>query len=205
MSKLNKDKREAIIANAIAKSPVPARFAAYGKRHDAWVEKCRIESLGGAKEVSRIEKVIQKAAKVLAEVPEHLLSSRSQLATDYEIYLNVAGCAYHAYFPQVEGGERLRKPCVNGASNKRFVLEADHPLAVEFFELEEERKTIGAIEESIRTQARATVYSCTTVKGLLGVWPEAVELLPSSDAIVAAGLPSVDVRELNTLIGLPTE
>lgn len=205
MTKLNKDMRAAIIANAVEKSPVPARLAAYEKRHDAWVEKCRIESLGGAKEVGRIMRAVAKAEKALAEIPSVLLNNSALLSTDYEIYLNVAGCAYHAYFPRTEAGDRARKPCVNGATGKRFSIEADNPLAVEFFELEQERSAIENIEASIRTQAEAAVSSCTTIKRLLEVWPEAVELIPRHDAVVAAGLPSVNVQELNTLIGLPTE
>ena len=84
------------------------------------------------------------------------------------------------------------------------MLAADHPLSVEFSQLEDERETLAKKRDDLRTEVRAAVNSCTTVAKLLRIWPEAKELLPAY-ATQTTNLPAVQVDKLNAAIGLPTE
>jgi hypothetical protein len=84
------------------------------------------------------------------------------------------------------------------------MLSADHPLTVEFEALGTIEADLNDRRNKLKYDVRAMVNSVTTVARLLAVWPEAKELIPTY-AVQPKNLPAVNVEQLNSAIGLPTE
>lgn len=60
-------------------------------------------------------------------------------------------------------------------------------------------------ESQIEGEVYALVHSVSSVKKLLEVWPEAVEILPKHLSPPPTNLPTVVIEDLNARIGLPSE
>lgn len=193
MTKLTIAMRDTIVANAVDKAGINKELAAHQQRRKAWAEKVADESVGGAEVVAKLNEANRKIAKIVASLPNDL---RQTLRAG-----PMAGSIYAAF-----GGRRCYVNAWDGERPARggLMLATDHPLSVEFYELEDAARAIEKKRDDLKIEVRAAVDSVTTVGKLLSVWPEAKELLPTY-AAQPKNLPAVRVDKLNAAIGLPTE
>ena len=190
MTRLTNNMREAIIENAIAKSTLPERFAALDKRAEKWREDVRIAALGGPAEAKKIEAANRRILKQLEKFPSDVVME--PFRTGHNLMANFAG--------ERQWLEYADEQVVTAEPT----FTADHPVTIERGEISNARDALNVERSEIEQLVAATVHSVTTIKKLLEVWPECVELIPSADAPMA-NLPAVPVPELNALIGLPSQ
>lgn len=197
MTRLNRRIKDDIIANAVIKAGVPEKKKALIKRRADWVENVRLAAIGG----KEVDKKIQSIKKRFEELPKGIIES-GVFRTDYDIYLNVAGARFRAYF---NGKDNYQGDQVHKITPAGFTIKADDPLAKEFTAIEKEEGAISEEESTIRVNVEGALSEVTTVKKLLEAWPEVKELLPSDLSPVKKQLPAVKSSDINKLIGLPSE
>ena len=84
-------------------------------------------------------------------------------------------------------------------------LTADNPLVQKFLDAEKALEDLKSSRQQIKDNVQAVVYSVSTIKRLIEVWPESAELIPTDVEVVRAGLPAINFENLNASIGIPTE
>lgn len=192
MTKLTNHIRDSIVGNALDKAGVNKARAEYREKRKAWAEAVADESLGSPEVRAQLDAANQKVAKIVKSLPEKFRDPVQLGPRTGGIYVSFGGRRTHVnewvdYRPALSD----------------MMLAADHPLSVQFEQLENEDKAITEKRDAIRTQVRAALSNVNTVKQLLAVWPEAAELLPT-EAAPKPTLPAVCVADLNAAIGLPT-
>lgn len=215
ITRLNKDIRAQIVANAVEASPVPAAKKAISKRSAEFSEHVRLDSIGGAG-VDGSLKAIQKEISVLVErrgIPMHLRPdvrfSKANYVTasfggvDWTLYLDGRMRKSNPYSSEHiidswgQAGQKFTR-------NDRSEYDAEHHFTKEFQAIRDEGIRVTELEENIRRQVAATVGSFNTVKKLIEHWPEAAALIPkSTEAQSKPTALSVQISGLNDLIGLP--
>lgn len=201
MTRLNRRIKDDIIDNAVIKAGIPGRKEALITRRAEWAERVRIAAIGGEEMDKKIQSIKKRFENAVKEVPDSVLEN-TVFRTDYDIYLNVAGARFRAYF---NGKGYYRGDQVYRITPADFTIKADDPLAKEFSDIEAEESAISEEESTIRVNVEGALSEVTTVKKLLEVWPEVKELLPSDLSPVKKQLPAVKSSDLNKLIGLPSE
>lgn len=197
MTRLNKMTREAIIDNAVKKSNHAECIAKITVDWADWAERVRIASLP-KNMTERADRVYIEVKSMLKDIPEEYLSvDRTRRAY---MYVNVAGQRIHAYF---SGNANAEKHIYRFAPSHPNITAGD-PLVDQFFALEKRVKKAANYKKSLRINVSAMVYSVTTIEKLLKVWPEVAELLPKETAPTVQ-LPSIQLADLNAMIGLPSE
>jgi hypothetical protein len=201
MTRLNRRIKDDIIDNAVIKAGIPGRKEALITRRAEWAERVRIAAIGGEEMDKKIQSIKKRFENAVKEVPDSVLENKV-FRTDFDIYLNVAGARFRAYF---NGKGNYRGDQVYRITPDDFTIKADDPLAKEFSDIEAEESAISEEESTIRVNVEGALSEVTTVKKLLEVWPEVKELLPSDLSPVKKQLPAVKSSDLNKLIGLPSE
>lgn len=84
-------------------------------------------------------------------------------------------------------------------------LTADNPLIQKFLDAEKALEDLKTSRDSIKENVKAVVYSVSSTKRLIEVWPESAELIPTDVEVVRAGLPAINFTSLNASIGIPSE
>lgn len=197
MTRLTNNLRDKIVANAMAKTPLAAEKATLQQDKYTLAEAFRIASLGGPEEAARLQRVNARLEKEIAAIPDALRNTFTPMRHDYDMgRMNLGGLRVNLPYA---AGTADRRICPTGA-----VFEGDHPLVLQFHELTNRGADIEKRSSDLRIQVNAVLDSCTTVKKLLDVWPEAKELLPTDVEEARPQLPAVQTAELNALIGLPT-
>lgn len=201
MTRLNRRIKDDIISNAVIKAGIPEKKKALIKRRADWVENVRLAAIGGKEVDKKIQAIKKRFEKAVEELPKGIIES-DVFRTDYDIYLNVAGARFRAYF---NGKDNYRGDQVHKITPADFTIKADDPLAKEFTAIEAEEGAISEEESTIRVNVEGALSEVTTLKKLMEVWPEVKELLPSDLSPVKKQLPAVKSEDLNKLIGLPSE
>lgn len=184
--------RDAVVENAMRKAGIYDQEAACKADRVVWANAVADESLGGAEAIQLLDAANKKVAKIVASLPKHLQEDVRLGPLTSSIVGTFAGCRH--YINEWDGS----RPA------KNVLLDAEHPLSIEFFALEARKTDLSKKRGDLRTDVRAALNSVTTVARLLKVWPEVKELLPTS-AAPTTNLPAVKVEHLNAAIGLPTE
>jgi hypothetical protein len=197
MSKrLNTWMREQIVANALEKSGLNQQMEQYKADRAAWANAVADESMGGSQAMALIldteKKAVKLMEKIKGQVPEGALRTPYIAVRVGDIMANIAGCK--VYVSEWEGKRPARD----------VTLTADHPMAIQFFDLENRKSDLSEKRRTLKANVKAAVDSVSTVSALLKAWPEAVELLPN-DVAPAPQLPAVQAADLNKLIGLPSD
>lgn len=198
MTRLTNEIRDKIINNAIVK--------AVGDR-----ESVQLKTLGDKFSAKLIETAVGDKAGELAKINQKIKDLIASIPSDFRIYetdehlnrtdyvrLNIAGQAVDWSFDKAE-----IFPLTSWYN--RFVIPQGHELVTIMEAYRAEQKTIDDIKANVRENVKALVYSVTTVKKLLEVWPESVELIPTNVAKPVVQLPSIKIEQLNALIGVPSE
>lgn len=82
------------------------------------------------------------------------------------------------------------------------VYDGDHPFAIEYQEIVADLENHQALEASARSQARAVLLSCYSLKALLEVWPEVEPFAQFLRLDRAFNLPAPPIKDLNQLLKL---
>lgn len=204
MIRLNRDSKAAIVRNAVEKAGINTRGGALTKHRANWAEAVRLDALGGKAVEKRIKLLEKRFEKALADLPDGVRADEL-FRTDYDIMVNVAGLSFRAHFNGMRshgGDDHIYR--VTPASH---TLKPKSPLVAEFHAIEQEQAGIDDAIDAIRAKVHGTLSRFNTVAQLLKAWPEAKELLPADIGAVvkAAQLPAVQTKDLNKLIGLPSE
>lgn len=201
MTRLNNRIKEQIVDNAVVKAGLVEKKAALRERRAVWLESVRIQSIGGEEVEAKIKSAETKIKSALKGVPEEILNG-GVFRTDYDIYLNVAGCSFRAYF---NGGSNYHGDQVHRVTPTRHTIQQGDPLVEEFHAIEAVDRELTDQEQTVRANVAGAVSKVGSVKKLLEMWPEAKELLPEDLSPVKKQLPAVKTEDLNAMIGLPTE
>ncbi len=207
MTRLNNNIREQILANALVKSGVVERESKLRTRRADLAENCRLHAIGGVEGEKKIRDVIEKRKVMFKELNlKYSLYGRmtSSLCEDHRVYVAFGGMSTLLYFngENSKCGESVYKsPTVD----QRVLFDAEHELSTTFTEIEKESEIVKSLREQVTVNTNAVLKSVTTIKKLIEVWPESKELIPSKVDTDISNLPSVDVNQLNTMIGIPTD
>jgi hypothetical protein len=199
--RLTKEIKLQIISGAVVKAGIPAEEEALRLRRVDWAEAVRVDSLGGKGGAEAVDKAIEQIKAITMALPEGVTTAHNPINIDRDFYLNCGGISIRPRFNGTLGydscHEAVRKPC------RSCKLAADHPLAIEFHQLEQDAKSLKDRREHIENGVAAAMSGINTDNQLLKVWPEAAELMPKK--ITTVRLPAVQTVDLNALIGLPSE
>lgn len=201
--KLTNAIREVIVHNAVAKSGLNDVRDAIVKQRAEWAEKVRLEAIGGTGEDRKLAEINDQYKTLCKLVPKSLRnSSRNPARTTNEIWVNVAGISFSAYFHgdiDYNRGDQIYR-----ISPSSHTLLADNPLVAEFHEIHNKQAEYDDKLSTLMNSVRAAVQKVTTVKKLLEVWPEAKELIPEEVEKQVKQLPAIKTEDLNKMIGLPS-
>lgn len=194
MTRLTKEMRSQIIANAVEKAGLNQRREALTAKRAEWAENVRIDSVGGVEKHGELIKLQDQYQALAARIPLNLRSEYSGfIAKRGSFSLNLAGARLKVN--EYEGSK---------IAPREHTITADNPLVQQFYDLEAEERAIDSEKDRISVNVRAVIEQANTIKQLLDMWPECVELLPAVEERKAT-LPTVKLADLNALVGLPTD
>lgn len=205
MTRLNTRIRNAIVDAAIEKSGINGEKDELTKRRAAWAEVVRIEAIGGPEVLAKVEAIDRRLKRLLKDLPDHLVGERAAIKTRQSIFLNVAGMRDYVYFSGQFGHRAGGLTPIEKITPQEFTLKGDNPLVHEFMVIEKIKSELDDKESNLRRNVRVTVNKFGTIKRLTEAWPEAAELLPKDQSPVKTNLPAIPVKDLNSMIGLPTD
>lgn len=199
--RLTNEIKQKIVNAAIDKAGIPAEEEALRLRCVDWAEAVRVDSLGGKEGAEAVDNAIEQIKVITAALPAGVTTGYNPVNIDSDFYLNCGGISLHprfnGTFGYVSSHKTVKKPC------RSCKLSADHPLAIEFHQLDQDAQLLKEKRERIETSVAAAMSGINTDNQLLKVWPEAAELIPKE--IKKVQLPAVQTADLNTLIGLLSE
>lgn len=198
MTRLTNEIRDKIINNAITKAIGEREKVQLKSFADKFSDELVKTALGDRLDsLTKIEKDIKK---LIDKIPEEFRTYEDEYhVIKYDVVrLNIAGQAVDWEFDEPRIFPR-------NTWRDRYVIPQGHVLVGMMDDYRAEQKAISDIKTNVRENVRALVYSVTTVKKLLEVWPESLELIPSNVEKPIVQLPSIKIEQLNALIGVPTE
>ncbi len=198
MTRLTNEIRDKIINNAVTKAigdRETVQLKAFADKFSAKL----IETAVGDK-VQELVDLEQKIKALVTSIPSDFViyETDEHLNRDKYVRLNIAGQAVDWQFDKEEVF-----PVTTW--HNRYVIPQGHELVSLMDDYRAEVKAIDDIKTNVRENVSALVYSVTTVKKLLEVWPESVELIPTNVAKPVVNLPSIKIEQLNALIGVPSD
>lgn len=198
MSRLTNEIRDKIIDNAIKKALGDRESVQLKELADKFSAKLIETAVGD--NLKKLKMIEQSIADLISQIPENFrqYETETHVRKDSVVRLNIAGQAVDWYFDN----EQIF-PFTSW--RERYVIPQGHFLADLMEDYRTEQKKIEDIRSNVRENVRALVYSVTTVKKLLEVWPESLELIPTNVAKPVVQLPSIKIEQLNALIGVPSE
>jgi Nucleotide modification associated domain 5 len=197
MTRLTKDSRNKIIENAVSK-------ATHDKcsRRDELLNAFKQNVINffndteDGKEATKIDKEIKKLVKQIPKKYKSGYTYNYVYESSY-LYLNIGGMSYDLNTGYIIIPYNTRY--------ERLVIPAEHELVNQFNELEKLRGEIEEIKNTVSGTVGGLVHSVTTVKRLIEVWPESVELIPKNIDRPLSNLPAVKIQDLNSMIGIPSK
>lgn len=194
--------KDIIIENAVKKSGLLDKQADIRVKFATWVEKVRIDALGGKAIADNVDRLIGEMKRLSDQLPKSLRQDK-MCRTDKGLYVNVAGKSLYMRFNGLKKYSdnviQIYKP-----TSESHTLIGGSPLAIEFDDIDgEDRDNQNAIRD-LRVEIGGVLSNFSTDKTLLKVWPEAIELLPNYIPETKSQLPAIRTEDLNKLIGLPT-
>lgn len=194
--------KDIIVENTVKKSGLLDKQADIRAKFAVWVEKVRVDALGGQVAADNIDRLISEIKHLSDQLPKSLQQD-NMCRTDNGLYINVAGKSLHMRFNGMkyyrDNVTQIYKPTPGS-----HILIGGSPLAIEFDDIDgEDRDNQNAIRD-LRIKIKGILSNFSIDKTLLKVWPEAVELLPNYIPETKSQLPVVRTEELNKLIGLPS-
>lgn len=198
MTRLTNEIRDKIISNAITKAIGERETVQLKSFEDKFSDELVKTALGDR--LGNLTKIEKEIKKLIDKIPEEFRNWEGEHhVIKYNVVrLNIAGQAVDWAFDEPRIFPR-------NTWRDRYVIPQGHELVKMMDDYRAEQKAISDIKTNVRENVRALVYSVTTVKKLLEVWPESLELIPSNIEKPIVQLPSIKIEQLNALIGVPTE
>jgi len=195
MSRLNKATRDYIIGRAFEKAGIPALEDKLKAQLYDWADRLRVHTNGMSD--AELDAISAKIAKLQAQLPKGLDTQYTVIRKDDGCYPILGGLqvGYHYFSTEKDSRYTIYRPNIP----------SEHPLALEWYSIEDQRKELADRRKVLRAQVESITDSVTTIKKLLEVWPEVRELLPPNEQPVISNVPAVLISSLNAAIGLPTE
>ncbi|WIC41613.1 hypothetical protein [Salmonella phage SP154] len=198
--------RDEIVKAAVAKSGFPKRIEEARTALEDIKMECWIAAFGGLKTYRRlcdrfetIEEKINELRKSGVNVP-----SLGSGHTWSNSKLNLAGMQVPS--PDMNWvSDKFKELRVIYMYDSKPTLTADNPLVQKFLDAEKALEDLKSSRQQIKNNVQAVVYSVSTTKRLIEVWPESAELIPREVEVVRAGLPAINFESLNASIGIPSE
>lgn len=106
------------------------------------------------------------------------------------------------YYRHLEFPNDIRKRVRSADHNKVFLLEPGHPIYARLFELEAKESALKEAKGLARHQAKAVLYSVTTVAKLVSVWPEVTPFVQKFIDAPEPTLPALPIPSLNQMLSL---
>jgi hypothetical protein len=196
MTRLTNTIRHKIVANAVEKATTVQNEEIKVLENTFSAELIKFATGDKIEELVKLKK---QFTKFISTIPEEFLVRKDydHINTDSVVLLNIAGKTVNWEF----------EDCVIFPKNNscdRYVILADNPLSDMFDNIHNKKQKRKEIKETVRVNVWAVLNSVTTVKKLLEVWPESAELIPSEIEKPAINLPTVQIADLNNMIGVPT-
>lgn len=206
--RLTNDARKKIIAAAMDKSGFPKRIEEARANVEKVKMECLIASFGGLKAyrrlVDRIKTIKDKCKSLKSE--GILISSVTNYSTWNANMMNLGGMNIsYPNYSVLEQEEFVGLHFIRLDDGAKPTLTADNPLVQKFLDAEKALQDLESSSRSIEENVKAVVYSVSSTKRLVEVWPEAAELIPSDIEVVRAALPAIDFNNLNASIGIPSD
>lgn len=198
MSRLTNEIRDKIVNNAIKKALSDRESVQLKELADKFSAKLIETAVGD--NLQKLKAIDSSIANLITQIPENFRQHETEthVRKDSVVRLNIAGQAVNWSFDD----EQIF-PSTNW--RERYVIPQGHILVTLMEDYRAEQKKIEDIRSNVRENVRALVYSVTTVKKLLEVWPESLELIPTNVVKPVVQLPSIKIEQLNALIGVPSE
>lgn len=198
--------RDEIVKAAVNKSGFPKRIEEARTALEDIKMECWIAAFGGLKAYRRlcdrfetIEEKISELRKSGVNVP-----SLGPGYTWNNSKLNLAGMQVSS--PDINWvSDKFKELRVIYMYDSKPTLTADNPLVQKFLDAEKALEDLKSSRQQIKDNVQAVVYSVSTTKRLIEVWPESAELIPKEVEVVRAGLPAINFESLNASIGIPSE
>lgn len=198
MTRLTNEIRDKIINNAIAKAVGDRESVQLKALADKFSAKLIETAVGD--DLEKLQNLEKQIKDLIDSVPApfRIYESESHINRDSYVRLNLAGEAVDWNFDKEEIFPLTQR-------SNRYVIPQGHELISVMENYRAEQKNINDIKANVRENVKALVYSVTTVKKLLEVWPESEELIPQNVAKPSVQLPSIKIEQLNALIGVPSD
>ena len=203
MTTLNKRIKEDIVENAVIKAGIYKRKEKLIKRRAKWVEQVRLKALGGKDNEKRIKLLEKRFNKAIENAPKNIKEIiEFNVTQDNDIFLNIAGCRFHAYFNGEENYTTQHEQIYKITPND-FVIKPGDKLEKEFHAIEAEQESIHEEKREIQQKVNSALIGYRTLEKLVKSWPEVKKILPEDlSSLVTTNLPAIQTEDLNNLIGL---
>lgn len=169
-----------------------------------WAERARVMSLGIPEE--ELVAKLQAAQAIVDTIPYTSINSNLRPFKNNYVWINIGGCAntvpFNGEFKWTTGNTPSPYRICN---SKGITFTATNPMAIEWEALVRREDALIAKRDSIRHDVMATLNTVKTVKQLLGIWPEAIELVPDATPKAMQTALAIPVETLNKSIGLPSK
>ena len=213
MTRLTTALRETILEAAMDAAPFKSRQLKLEASNITLVDELYIHLLGGQPNLDKLNEFAEAYEKIKKEpLISSAIDQHSGIYKNHQLHFLINGQRHALHFSGFIGsdGSKLKQP--------KWISKLAPPSRLSCVELN--LKEISLIKrvslankawgkliddrKHLTRQVGVLLASVNTVKQLISVWPESKELIPKDEKPKAA-LPMVQIRDLNTLIGLPTD
>ena len=198
--------RDEIVKAAVTKSGFPKRIEEARTVLEDIKMECWIAAFGGLKAYRRLCDRFENIEEKISELRKSgvNVSSLGSGHTWSNSKLNLAGMQVPS--PDMNWvSDKFKELRVIYMYDSKPTLTADNPLVQKFLDAEKALEDLKSSRQQIKDNVQAVVYSVSTTKRLIEVWPESAELIPREVEVVRAGLPAINFESLNASIGIPSE
>lgn len=119
-----------------------------------------------------------------------------KLPIDWFINTICFTCYFHGERETLTMSER--RPIPYAAYNEKFKFALENKFTQRRIKMKQDRYELGIAEKELREELKKVLYSVTTDKRLVEIWPEATKWLPSPTAVYLPA--NVDVNKLRSLM-----
>ena len=134
--------------------------------------------------------------------PKEIRKKMAALPADYLPIAKYHHVAFGGQVTQIKWAELRRISSDLYGYHTAKAYDAADPFSKRFFELEKHRAKLKEERERAAKAAAAALNSCTTIKKLLEVWPEAAPFVEDFTAPPAVLALTLSIKDLNAQLGL---
>ena len=198
-TKLNSGIRDSIIENALKAANFEVEREKIRQSRADWVEKVRVEALGGEADAKSIDIAELKVKEIAGAFDERLIARKYIFNQGYSIYVTAAGEKHRVFFNGSLAYDH-KETQVYKVTPDTHTLTKGHVLADAFIKITERDNKLSNARLQMMQDVRAVVNSVKTVEQLLDTWPECEAFIPKDVQTPAETKGAPD--RLNKALGL---